>query len=118
MNELPWWLSFILFFIGVALFIGISCLFPPIRAWWISRWEMKKWEISEAKKLSPKEAVKILKDILIPVPNIDKQKEVLKKISIIEDLQLENLYKQKKNLMKSLKSSMVNNLIILDNKAA
>ena len=59
MNELPWWLSFILFFIGIALFIGISCLFPPIRAWWISRWEMKKWEIAESKKLSSKEKRKL-----------------------------------------------------------
>ena len=59
MNELPWWLSFILFFIGVSLLVGISCLFPPIRAWWISRWEMKKLEITEAKKLSPKEKRKL-----------------------------------------------------------
>jgi len=55
MNELPWWLSFILFFIGTISLIAISCLFSPIRAWWISRWEMKKLEIAEAKKLSPKE---------------------------------------------------------------
>ena len=59
MNELPWWLSFILFFIGTISIIGISCLFPPIRAWWISRWEMKKWEIAEAKKLSPKDKRKL-----------------------------------------------------------
>ena len=57
-------------------------------------------------------SVKILKNILIPVPNIDKQKEILKKISIIEDLQLENLYKKKKSLVESLKSSIVSNLII------
>lgn len=56
-------------------------------------------------------SVKILKNILIPVPNIDKQKEILKKISLIEDLQLENLYKKKKNLVESLKSSIVSNLI-------
>ena len=59
MNELPWWLSFILFFIGTISIIGISCLFPPIRAWWISRWEMKKWEIAESKKLSSKEKRKL-----------------------------------------------------------
>jgi hypothetical protein len=59
MNELPWWLSFIVFFIGTISLITISCLFPPIRAWWITRWEMKKQEIAEAKKLSPKEKRKL-----------------------------------------------------------
>ena len=59
MNELPWWLSFIPFFIGTISIIGISCLFPPIRAWWISRWEMKKQEIAEGKAMSSKEKRKI-----------------------------------------------------------
>ena len=59
MNELPWWLSFIPFFIGTISIIGISCLFPPIRAWWISRWGMKKQEIAEGKAMSSKEKRKI-----------------------------------------------------------
>ena len=59
MDQLPWWLSFILFFIGVVSLIGISCLFPPIRVWWISRWEMKKMEIAESKAMSTKEKRKI-----------------------------------------------------------
>ena len=59
MNELPWWLTFILFFIGTISLIVISCIFSPIWVWWISKWEMKKWEIAEAKKLSPKEKRKL-----------------------------------------------------------
>jgi hypothetical protein len=59
MDQLPWWLSFILFFIGVVSLIGISCLFPPIRAWWISRWEIKKMEIAESKAMSTDEKRKI-----------------------------------------------------------
>jgi hypothetical protein len=55
MDQLPWWLSFILFFIGIASFIGISCLSPRCRRWWFIKWRMKKHEIAEAKKLSPKE---------------------------------------------------------------
>ena len=55
MNELPWWLSFILFFIVLIGLVGISCLFSPCRVWWLNKWEMKKQEIAEGKKLSPKE---------------------------------------------------------------
>jgi hypothetical protein len=55
MDQLPWWLSFILFFIVSVGLVGISCLFPPCRVWWLSKWELKKQEIAEAKKLSPKE---------------------------------------------------------------
>ena len=63
-------------------------------------------------------SVKILKDILIPVPKIDEQLKILDKMSIIENLKLEYLYKERKKLTKYLKFSIVNNFIISNNKAA
>ena len=59
MDHIPTWLSFILFFIVSFGLVGISCLFPPCRAWWLNKWEMKKQEIAEGKKLSSKEKRKI-----------------------------------------------------------
>jgi len=63
-------------------------------------------------------SVKILKNILIPVPKIDEQIKILDKISIIENLKLDNLYKERKKLTKYLKFSIINNFIISNNKAA
>ena len=64
------------------------------------------------------QSFKILKNILIPVPNIKKQEEILKKILILDNFRLEDLYTQKISLMKSLKASIVNNIINFNNKAA
>jgi hypothetical protein len=59
MNNIPWWLSFILFFIGVVSFIGISCLFPHCREWWFIKWRMKKHEIAKSKAMSFEEKRKL-----------------------------------------------------------
>ncbi len=59
MNELPWWLSFILFFIGIASVVGISCLFPRCRRWWFIKWKMKKHEIAVSRAMSFKDKRKL-----------------------------------------------------------
>ena len=56
-------------------------------------------------------SVKILKNLTMPVPSIDKQKEILKRISLIKNLQLDNLYKKKEILIKLLKPSIIKSLI-------
>ena len=63
-------------------------------------------------------SVKILKNIILPVPNINTQKEILRKISLVENLQLENLYKKKEILMNSLKISTIKFLITQGKTAA
>ena len=47
MDQIPWWLSFILFAVASFGLICISLIFQPCRAWWLSKWEMKKQEIVE-----------------------------------------------------------------------
>tara|TARA_Y100000310_G_scaffold91891_1_gene89417 strand:- start:191 stop:526 length:336 start_codon:yes stop_codon:yes gene_type:complete len=59
MDQIPWWLSFILFFVVSFGLICISLVFPPCRAWWLNKWEMKKQEIAEGKAMSSKEKRKI-----------------------------------------------------------
>jgi len=63
-------------------------------------------------------SVKILKNIIMPVPSIETQKKILKKISFIDNLQLENLYKKKEILLNSLKASTIRSLISKDKVAA
>ena len=63
-------------------------------------------------------SVKILKNIIMPVPSIDLQKEILKKISLVENLQLENLYKKRETLINLLKASIIKSLMNQDNIAA
>jgi len=59
MDQIPWWLSFILFFVASFGLICISMMFSPCRAWWLNKWEMKKQEIAEGKAMSSKEKRKI-----------------------------------------------------------
>jgi len=59
MDQIPWWLSFILFSVASFGLICISLVFPPCRAWWLNKWEMKKQEIAEGKAMSSKEKRKI-----------------------------------------------------------
>ena len=59
MDQIPWWLSFILFAVASFGLICISLIFQPCRAWWLSKWEMKKQEIAEGKAMSAKEKRKI-----------------------------------------------------------
>ena len=55
MDQIPWWLSFILFFVASFGLICISMMFSPCRAWWLNKWEMKKQEIAKGKAMSSKE---------------------------------------------------------------
>ena len=59
MDQLPWWLSFILFFIGIISLIAISCISPRCRRWWFIKWRMKKHEIAKSKAMSFKEKRKL-----------------------------------------------------------
>lgn len=76
------------------------------------------WKLSEGTAQINVPSVKILKDILIPVPDIKKQKEIISKISTLNNIKLGNLYNRKKSLIESLKISMINKFIIIKNKAA
>jgi len=76
------------------------------------------WSLSDGAAQTNVPSVKILKNILIPVPSIEKQEEILKKILILNNLKLEDLYNQKNNLTKLLKLSILSNFINLKNKAA
>jgi len=76
------------------------------------------WNLSEGAAQVNVPSVKILKNILIPVPAIKKQEEIIKKISTLNNLRLENLYTQKKSLLESLKASILNNFLNINNKTA
>ena len=52
------------------------------------------------------------------IVGIDMQKAILEKISIIENLQLDNLYTKKEILIKSLRSSIIKSLITTSKKVA
>ena len=63
-------------------------------------------------------SVKILKNINMPVPSIQTQRQILEKILFIDNLQLENLYKKKEILLNSLKSLVITNLMSENSEAA